>query len=121
RGLLPTIAVLAKRAALPVTISGSLPMRLPETIEVSAYYFISEALTNTIKHAHASSATVTVGIHGSYLRVQVRDDGIGGRGLNEGGWAGLVDRVEALDGHLTIESPPGVGTTLRAEIPLSPF
>lgn len=121
RGLLSTIAVLAKRTALPVTIRGSLPIRLPETIEVSAYYFVSEALTNTIKHAHASSATVTVGICGSCLRVEVRDDGIGGARLSEGGLAGLVDRVEALDGHLNIESPPGVGTTLHAEIPLSPF
>jgi PAS domain S-box-containing protein len=121
RGLLPTIAVLARRTALPVTIRGTLPIRLPETVEVSAYYFVSEALTNTIKHAHASSATVTVGIHGSCLRLEVQDDGVGGARLSEGGLAGLADRVEALDGHLIIESPPGAGTTLNAEIPLSPF
>jgi PAS domain S-box-containing protein len=121
RGLMPSITALAKRTALPVTIEGSLPIRLPETIEVSAYYFVSEALTNTIKHAHASSATVTVGIHGPCLRVEVRDDGIGGARLSEGGLAGLVDRVEALDGNLTLESPPRAGTTVRAEIPFSPF
>jgi PAS domain S-box-containing protein len=121
-GLLPAIKTLASRAALPVTITGSLEARLSEAIEVSAYYFVAEALTNAIKHARASRVTVAVRIDSSRLWVEVCDDGIGGAGLGGagGGLAGLVDRVDALDGRLIVESPPGVGTTLRAEIPLSP-
>jgi PAS domain S-box-containing protein len=119
-GLLPALEALGARAALPVTIMGSLEARIPETIEVSAYFFVAEALTNAIKHARASQIEVSVGIEGSRLWVAIRDDGIGGvrLGGTGGGLAGLTDRVEALDGRLIVTSPQGGGTTLRAEIPL---
>lgn len=120
-GLMPAIKALAGRVTLPVTITGALEARLPEAIEVSAYFIVAEALTNAIKHARASRVTVAVGIADSRLRVEICDDGVGGATLggDGGGLAGLMDRVRALDGRLIMKSPSGAGTTLRAEIPLS--
>ena len=99
--------------------------RLPEQIEIAAYYLVAEALTNTAKHAHAS--TVHVEAHtirgdggGDLLRVRVRDDGRGGADLTGGsGLLGLKDRAEALGGRLWVLSAPGAGTTVHAELPLS--
>jgi PAS domain S-box-containing protein len=122
RGLLSAIEALAASAALPVTVAGSLAERLPEVVETSAYFIVAEALTNAVKHAGASHVAVTVGIDAAQLVVEVRDDGVGGAHLDNAGsgLAGLADRLDALDGRLVLDSPPGAGTTLRAEIPLRP-
>jgi signal transduction histidine kinase len=94
--------------------------RLPENVEVSAYYVVAEALTNTAKHARASAVSVKVEVVGEVLRVAVRDDGAGGAALAQGtGLADLKDRVEALGGRIFLDSPPGAGTSLRAEFPLT--
>jgi PAS domain S-box-containing protein len=122
RGLVAAVEELAGRAVLPVTVAGSVPRRLPEAIETNAYFVVAEALTNTVKHAKAAHATVTVGLDDLCLSIEVRDDGIGGADVDGSGsgLAGLADRVGALGGRLDVESPPGRGTTLRAEIPLGP-
>jgi signal transduction histidine kinase len=98
--------------------------RLPEQFETAAYYVVSEALTNAAKHAHASVVhvwAVTVEDDGDgVLRIRVTDDGRGGAHFAGGsGLVGLKDRVEALGGTLTIESPPGGGTALHAAVPIS--
>jgi signal transduction histidine kinase len=83
------------------------------------YFFVSEALTNVVKHAEASCATVSIGASNGELMVEVADDGVGGAGAAAGsGLRGLGDRVGALDGTLDVESPLGGGTLLRARIPL---
>jgi signal transduction histidine kinase len=99
--------------------------RLPEPIEVAAYYLVAEALTNAAKHAHASvvhvDADTAEGDAGAVLRVCVRDDGRGGADLAGGsGLVGLKDRLEALGGRLGVQTAPGAGTTVRAELPLGP-
>ena len=103
--------------------------RLPEQIETAAYYLVAEALTNTAKHAHATTAHVTIdtttdtATHdtATTLRVCIRDNGQGGADPTRGtGLIGLTDRAEALGGHLTIHTAPGAGTTLNAELPLTP-
>ena len=92
--------------------------RLPDPIELAAYYAVAEALTNTAKYAHASVVTVLVVTDDDVLQISVRDDGCGGADLARGtGLLGLKDRIEALDGRITVHSPPGAGTTLRAELP----
>jgi signal transduction histidine kinase len=90
-------------------------------VEVTAYYLVSEALTNAAKHARASTVTVTVETADDILCVSVRDDGVGGADYTRGtGLVGLRDRVEALSGRIFLDSPPGAGTTtLRAELPLA--
>ena len=103
-----------------------LDRRLPEPIEIAAYYLVAEALTNAAKHAHASLVHVEVDTvpsgHGDgVLQVRVRDDGRGGADLAGGsGLVGLKDRVEALGGRLRVWSTPGTGTTVHAELPVSP-
>jgi PAS domain S-box-containing protein len=120
RGLLAAVEALADRVPIPVSpleISGE---RLPVAVELSVYFFVSEALTNVVKHARASRAGVRIADEGEVLIVEVSDDGVGGAELGSGtGLASLADRVAALDGRLTVHSEPSVGTTLRAEIPLS--
>jgi signal transduction histidine kinase len=119
-GLGPALKTLARRSAVPVTLDVRAGGRLPKPVEVCAYYVVSEALANTAKHARASSADVNVHADGRVLRVTVRDDGAGGASFGEGsGLVGLRDRVEALGGHISMDSPRGAGTTLAAELPLS--
>ena len=90
-------------------------------MEVSAYYLVAEALTNAAKHARASAVTVRAEIDGDVLHITVRDVGAGGADFARGtGLLGLKDRVEALGGRIFLDSPPGAGTSLRAELPLSP-
>jgi signal transduction histidine kinase len=97
----------------------SLSVRLPAPVEASVYFFVSEALTNVVKHAQADAATVSIAAANGDLTVEVGDDGVGGaRGAGGSGLRGLGDRVAALDGTLDVESPPGGGTRLRATIPL---
>jgi signal transduction histidine kinase len=94
--------------------------RLPEPLEVGAYYVVSEALTNVAKHAHASVVVVEVTPVDDTLLVCVRDDGIGGAELGRGsGLVGLKDRVESLGGRISVQSAPGAGTSVRAELPLA--
>jgi signal transduction histidine kinase len=94
--------------------------RLPEPVEIAAYYAVAEALTNVAKHARASAAEVQVEIGQGVLHVRVRDDGRGGAGFGRGsGLVGLKDRVEALGGRIVVESPHGAGTSLRAVLPLT--
>ena len=118
RGLDPAIASLAARAPLPVTISGGLEERLPPALESAAYFVVMEALTNVAKYASATSAEVTVRRVDGHVVIGVADDGIGGADPESGsGLAGLADRVAALGGRLLVESPPGGGTIVRAEMP----
>jgi PAS domain S-box-containing protein len=117
-GLHRALEALVERAALPVVVE-SHEARLPEQIETAAYYIAAEALANVAKHAEASRATVTVRRDDRILIVEIADDGCGGATLESGtGMVGLRDRAEALGGSLTLHSPVGVGTVLRAQLPL---
>ncbi|MET7395951.1 AAA family ATPase [Dactylosporangium sp. NPDC005572] len=121
-GLGTALRTLARRCPVPVHLDVRTDVRLPEHVEVSAYYVVAEALTNAAKHAHASQVTVTVDTvdtAGSALHLEVRDDGTGGADFSRGtGLLGLKDRVEALGGRITIDSWRGHGTSLLAEFPL---
>ena len=118
-GLRPALKALARRSAVPAVLDVQVTGRLPGPVEIAAYYVVSEALTNTAKHAHASAAEVEVVAGEGVLRVRVRDDGCGGADFGHGsGLVGLKDRVEALGGRITLHSPPGTGTTLEVHIPL---
>jgi signal transduction histidine kinase len=119
-GLNAAIEALATGLPVPVSLVLS-EQRLPQSLEASVYFFVSEALTNVVKHAEASNATVVVASADARLVVEVSDDGIGGATLAGGGSGlmGLEDRVKALDGALTISSAKGAGTLLRAVIPLA--
>jgi signal transduction histidine kinase len=117
-GLAVALESLAARAPLPVRLTVAVEGRMPEAVEIAAYYVVSESLANVAKHANASSATVEVRRAGGQAVIVVTDDGIGGADTELGsGLRGLADRVEALDGVLRVWSPPGGGTRLRAEIP----
>jgi signal transduction histidine kinase len=120
RGLAPAIAALAARAPLPVEVLDVPGDRLPEAAETTAYFTVAEALTNVAKYAEASYATVRVACEDSQLVVEIRDDGIGGADPGGGsGLSGLADRVAACDGALSVDSPPGAGTLVRAVLPLA--
>jgi signal transduction histidine kinase len=120
-GLRPALKALARRSPVPVRLEVDVDGRLPEQIEVAAYYVVSEALTNAAKHASASVVDVGVTAADGVLKVRVVDDGRGGARLDQGsGLVGLHDRVEALGGRLRLGSPPAGGTTLQAELPLGP-
>jgi len=117
-GLAVALESLAARAPFPVRLTVALEDRLPEQLEVAAYYLVSESLANIGKHAHASAATVDVTRCDGEVVVEVVDDGIGGADTERGsGLRGLADRVEALDGRLRVWTPSGHGTRVRAEIP----
>jgi signal transduction histidine kinase len=118
-GLAVALESVAERTPLPLELAlGDLP-RLPEPIEVTAYYVVCEGLANVGKHARANRCVVDVRLAGDVLAVAVTDDGAGGADPAGGsGLRGLADRVEALDGRLVVEPAPGGGTRLRAEIPV---
>lgn len=117
-GLGVALEQLAVRAAVPVRLSVEAEGRLPEQIEVAAYYLVSESLANVSKYANASRATIQLSRTESVVSVEVTDDGDGGADPERGsGIRGLADRVEALGGQLRVWSPPGGGTRVRAEIP----
>jgi len=118
RGLPAALDELCRRAGLPTHLDLALDRRLPDQIESAAYFMASEALTNAAKHSHGSEVRVSVSFAGHSLTLEVADDGIGGAATTSGsGLRGLADRIEALGGRFTVSSPPGRGTTLRAEIP----
>jgi PAS domain S-box-containing protein len=121
RGLRAAVEMLAGRSPVPVEIVDIPDERLPEPVEAAAYYLIAEALTNVAKYANASTVRVRVVATDEAVAVEVSDDGIGGADPTTGsGLRGLADRVEALGGSLEAVSPPGAGTSLRAEIPAQP-
>ena len=121
RGLPAALDELCSRSALTAHLRLFLDGRLPAPVETAAYYVVSEALTNAAKHAQASEVRVAASCSSGLLTVEVADDGVGGAGTGKGltgsGLRGLADRVEALGGRLAVSSPPGLGTTLRAEFP----
>ncbi|MGO9156446.1 sensor histidine kinase [Mycobacterium sp.] len=117
-GLGPALKTLARRSSVPVELRVAVDQRLPDSVEVAAYYVVAESLTNAAKHAQASEVRVTVETEGPTVRLSIRDDGIGGADSGRGsGLSGLADRVEALGGHLQMSSPIGSGTSLLATIP----
>jgi signal transduction histidine kinase len=118
-GLGPALKTLARRSALPVELELRYKRRLPEHVEVAAYYVVSEALTNAAKHAQASVVKIDVVEQDAILKLAIRDDGVGGADPSQGtGLAGLADRIEALGGRLEIISPVRSGTSLSIEIPV---
>jgi signal transduction histidine kinase len=119
RGGLPVaLAALAERSPMPVDLHVA-DVRVDEEVERATWFVCSEALANVVKHANASSATISVQERSGRLLVDVGDNGIGGADLGAGsGLAGLADRVEALGGRLALDSPAGRGTRLSAELPL---
>jgi signal transduction histidine kinase len=120
RGLDAALSGIVARAPLPVRLAVDVPRRCSPTIEAIAYFVVSEALTNTVKHAHASRAEVTVRRTGDRLSIVVTDDGRGGAQAGEGdgsGLRGLAQRAAAVDGTLAIDSPPGGPTTITVELP----
>jgi len=119
RGLQVALKALARRSAVPVELDLRVERRLPDQVEVAAYYAVSEALANAAKHAQASAAQVELGADDAIVRLTIRDDGIGGADPAQGsGLTGLRDRIEAVGGTLTVTSPAGGGTTLLIEIPI---
>ena len=120
RGLAAAVDALVNRS--PIAVAAQVEVgALEPAVEAAAYYVIAEALTNVTKYAKADNARVTVGVEDDALIVEVSDDGIGGAVPDTGsGLRGLADRVGALDGALHVDSPPGAGTRVRAEIPVRP-
>ena len=120
-GLRAACAMLARRSPVPIELDVRVPHRLPEQVEANAYYIVAEALTNAVKHAHASAVGVVVDLNAdaTVLHLTVRDNGTGGASLTRGtGLIGLKDRAEALGGLLSLDSPRGTGTVLHVELPL---
>jgi signal transduction histidine kinase len=118
RGLAAALEELCRRAALPARLDAALEDRFPDQVESAVYFVVSEALANAAKHSHAAQVRVAASSRGGRLVVEVADDGTGGATASGGsGLRGLADRVEALGGRFTLSSPPGAGTTLRADIP----
>jgi PAS domain S-box-containing protein len=118
-GLAPALKTLARRSAVPVELAVRAQTRLPEPVEVAVYYVVSEALTNTAKHAHASAVHVAVEARDGVLELSIRDDGSGGADPTRGsGLIGLTDRVNALGGTIKVVSPIGQGTTLLITLPI---
>lgn len=119
QGLGPALESLAARAGLQVEVDADLPERPAPAIEAAAYFCAAELLTNAVKHAGATHATVTAGVRRGRLRLVVRDDGAGGARVEPGGGlSGLLDRVRALDGDLRVDSPAGGPTVVTVHLPV---
>ena len=117
-GLGPALRGLARRSPVPATVTIRADGRLPEPVEVAAYYVVAEALTNAARHAAASQIRVEVSKNGDALRLCVSDDGVGGADPAHGsGLTGLSDRVEALGGIMSVKSPRGGGTSIDVMLP----
>jgi signal transduction histidine kinase len=116
-GLRAGVVALASRMPVPVDVGISVE-RLPSALEATAYFIVAEALTNVAKHAHARRAQVTARVADDALRVQVRDDGVGGARPDGDGLLGLADRLGVLDGSLRVDSPRDGGTLIAADIPI---
>jgi signal transduction histidine kinase len=119
-GLVAAVKAVARRCPIPVALDLRVETRLPPSVEIAAYYSVAEALTNAAKYANASAVELTAAVRDARLFVVIRDDGVGGADPSRGsGLIGLIDRIEAVDGTLTLISPPGRGTTLQMELPVS--
>jgi len=119
-GMGPALRALARRSAVPVDLDITGNARCPEPIEVAAYYVASEALANTMKHAQASHAEISLSTRHGSLLLSIRDDGVGGADPARGsGLAGLTDRVEALGGSIHLHSTAGAGTHITVDLPLN--
>jgi signal transduction histidine kinase len=119
-GLSAAFKTLARRSAVPVSLDLAVDCRLPESVEVAAYYVVAEALTNAAKHANASEVNVRARVDEQCLRLYISDNGIGGADSGKGsGLIGLKDRIEVLGGRMRVASPLGGGTTLDITIPHS--
>jgi signal transduction histidine kinase len=119
RGLGPALEAIVARAPLPVECDVQIDKRLPAQVEAAAYFVVAEGLTNVVRYAHATHATVRLRLRDREVRVEVEDDGIGGADPERGsGVRGLAERLAVLEGDLELDSPPGGGTRLRARIPL---
>ncbi len=119
RGLEPALEALASRSPVPVRIDAELGDRLPPAQEAALYYVAAEALTNVAKHAHAAVTDVRLDLPDGWAQLTVSDDGVGGAAVGGGsGLRGLVDRLDALGGTISVTSSPGAGTTVRARVPL---
>jgi signal transduction histidine kinase len=119
-GLGPALKSLARRSTVPVSVDVTIEQRLPDAVEVAAYYVAAEALTNAAKHAQASEVRVRAETGDDTLLLSIQDNGIGGADSRSGsGLIGLKDRVEALGGQMLVESPCGSGTAMRVTIPIA--
>ena len=119
-GLGRAIEALASRSPVRVTVAAD-DERFPPPLEIAAYFVVAEALTNVAKYSRASAATVTVRHADGLVHVEIADDGVGGADPSRGsGLSGLADRVAAVDGTITVDSPPGAGTRVHVEIPYAP-
>ncbi len=118
RGLDAALSALAGRSPVPVDVAVSLDGRLPPPLEATAYFVVAEALTNVARHSGARRATVRIDREDDVVVVEVRDDGVGGARIGNGsGLRGLEDRVGAVEGRLSVSSPRGGPTVVRAELP----
>jgi signal transduction histidine kinase len=117
RGLAAAVDALGRRSPMPVWVDARLTRRLAPVLETAAYFVAAESLTNVAKHARGASARVSLEDSGTWLSVAISDDGPGGANPDGSGLTGLRQRVEALDGTLSVVSPEGRGTTVRAELP----
>jgi signal transduction histidine kinase len=121
-GLAPALKTIASRCPIPVQLDVRTDARLPERVEVTAYYVVSEALTNAAKHSRASSVRISVDAVDGALRLLISDDGVGGADPGAGsGLVGLRDRIEAAGGTLSVRSARGAGTELAIEVPAVPL
>jgi signal transduction histidine kinase len=119
-GLMPALRALASRSELPIELELHVQEILPQAVAVAAYYVVAEALSNASKHARASVVRLHSDVREKWLFLIISDDGVGGADSSRGsGLIGLADRVEALGGKLIVDSPAGVGTSLRVELPLA--
>ena len=118
KGLRHAVGLLAERSPLPVDVDVP-ATRLPQSVETALYFTVAEALTNVAKHANAARATVTISIADRCATAEIGDDGLGGATTAGSGLRGLADRLEAIGGAITLESPQGGGTVVRASIPLA--
>ena len=117
RGLVAAVEALAQRSGIDATVQSKLTQRLAPVVESAAYFVTAEALTNAVKHAPGASVQISIRRAGARLVAEVADDGPGGADPRGGGLSGLRQRVEALDGTLDVDSPEGIGTTIRAVLP----
>jgi signal transduction histidine kinase len=119
RGIAGAVASLADRSTVPVTIEHAPEERFPDPVEATVYFVVAESLANVAKYSSAGRARVSITTTNGTMEVEVVDDGLGGADPARGsGLRGLTDRVEAIGGRLTVESPSGAGTTVRAEVPI---
>jgi signal transduction histidine kinase len=119
-GLGAAVRDLARRSPLPVRVQLQADLRLPRSREITAYYVAAEGFTNAAKHANASAVDIVIEEADGTLTVQVRDDGTGGADASRGsGLTGLRDRVEAVGGNMTLDSPAGAGTVLTVLLPVT--